>query len=254
MVSARPSVRTICSARDQRPRQESCHESKSPMTLGAIGGVVALVAGDGDSKAAPGSRSFWVLPAEGDQMRRGVGMHATRREQAAARPLRFTAQTGGGQDQRSWWRGQLGGAAAFGQHAWRRAMAGAQPMQQKKWLHVAAGPAASVAETASAASSTFFGEHTGNEACTAHGCSSGRGSGASSVAHQRSKCGEKPAQSSGVGVQGTGDIPYTTLPRFQEVAGVGEPSQGHHEVLTGECGPGTQVRRAAQDAGTAERA
>ena len=107
---------------------------------------------DGDSKAAPGSRSFWVLPAEGDQMRRGVGMHATRREQAAARPLRFTAQTGGGQDQRSWWRGQLGGAArplrftaqtgggqdqrswwrgqlggaaAFGQHAWRRAMAGA---------------------------------------------------------------------------------------------------------------------------------
>ena len=209
---------------------------------------------DGDSKAAPGSRSFWVLPAEGDQMRRGVGMHATRREQAAARPLRFTAQTGGGQDQRSWWRGQLGGAAAFGQHAWRRAMAGAQPMQQKKWLHVAAGPAASVAETAPAASSTFFGEHTGNEACTAHGCSSGRGSGASSVAHQRSKCGEKPAQSSGVGVQGTGYIPYTSLPRFQEVARVGEHSQGHHEVLTGECGPGTQARRAAQDAGTAERA
>ena len=66
--------------------------------------------------------------------------------------------------------------------------------------------------------------------------------------------GRNPAQSSGVGVQGTGYIPYTTLPRFQEVAGVGEPSQGHHEVLTGECGPGTQVRRAAQDAGTAERA
>ena len=35
IVSARPSVRTIFSARDQRPRQASCHESKSPMTLGA---------------------------------------------------------------------------------------------------------------------------------------------------------------------------------------------------------------------------
>ena len=225
--------------------------SMEPEERSIAGGQLA------DGGTADCAGFFWLLL--GESSRKGREADARTPDQmivrggtARGRPRdgKTSRAPGGAESQQAWWRGRRAGVA------------GAQPNDQ-----LALGEHEGAIGTESGTLPGRRGSAVVDILLEGGSMKRAVGSGTTalptrSTIHQRGgkldgRCGAAAAAHMGGvsqegGATGAGHTPHAFLRGSQEVARAGGRSQGQHEVLTCECGPGTQARRAAQAAGTAE--